>query len=80
MKLVHLELIVHPNKNQQHTGKAGRKPDEIDEEGTLESQKIPVGDEQVVSDHSFAGLVWISISTPYPSKSYITNVKIIEIN
>jgi hypothetical protein len=51
MKLVHLKFIIHPNENQQHTGKTGRKPDEIDKEGTLESQKIPVGDEQIVSEH-----------------------------
>jgi len=44
MKLVHLKFIVHPNKNQQYTGEAGRKTDEIDEEGTFESQKIPIGD------------------------------------
>ena len=70
MKLVHFKLIAYPNKNQQNTCKASGQAREVDKEGTLESQEIPVGNEQIVSDHNVT--VWGGITLVHQAMPIVT--------
>src|SRR5687767_11996412 len=71
MKLVHLKLIAYPDKNQQNACEASGQACEVDKEGTLESQEIPVGNEQIMSDHNVTVLGRYGIGTPTYGNSYI---------
>jgi hypothetical protein len=51
MKLVHRQLVAHPQVDQQHTRQSCGKTNEIDEEHALKAFEVPEDEKKVMSDH-----------------------------